>query len=146
MAQDTANQAHQARTPVNKGQGANGTAQTCTPRAAKGQVTTKHTPRVGRMGATQPTHRASSRGGTRRPLVRAWPGCIKDNGKRHSEPWKQPVTGEPVHSPGGCRGEAIVPQTRGSNTPGGERYSKRLDSPPELPPKGGACGHTHGHM
>ena len=25
---------------------------------------------------------------------------IGDHGKRHPEPWKQPVTGEPVHSPG----------------------------------------------
>ena len=33
--------------------------------------------------------------------IRARPGCIGDHGKRHPEPWKQPVTGEPVHSPGG---------------------------------------------
>ena len=29
------------------------------------------------------------------------PGSTRDHGKRHPEPWKQPVTGEPVHSPGG---------------------------------------------
>ena len=29
------------------------------------------------------------------------PGCIGDHGKRHPEPWKQPVTGGPVLSPGG---------------------------------------------
>ena len=64
----------------------------------------KSNPRwVGHTGATQPTHRASGRGGTPRPLVRARPGCIGDHGKRHPEPWKQPLTGESVHSPGGGR-------------------------------------------
>ena len=72
-------------------------------RAAEGQVTTNHTPRVGRTGATQPTHRASSRGGTPRRLVLARLGCIGDHGKRHPEPWKQLVKGEPVHSAGGGR-------------------------------------------
>ena len=68
--------------------------------AAEGQERT-NTPWVGRTGATQPTHRASGRSGTPRPLVRARPGCIGDHGKRHPEPWGQPVTGEPLHSPGG---------------------------------------------
>ena len=27
------------------------------------------------------------------------PGAL--GGKRHPEPWKQPLTGEPVHRPGG---------------------------------------------
>ena len=27
----------------------------------------------------------------------------RDHGKRHLEPWKQPLTGEPVHSPIGGR-------------------------------------------
>ena len=31
------------------------------------------------------------------------PTCIGDHGKRHPEPWKQPVTGKPVHGPGGGR-------------------------------------------
>ena len=70
------------------------TTHTCTRRAAEGQQRT-NTPWAGRTRATQLTHRASSRGGTLRPLVRAWPGCIGDHGKRHPEPWKQPVTGEP---------------------------------------------------
>ena len=78
------------------------TAHRCTRRAAEGQERT-NTPWVGRTEATQPTHWASSRGGTPRPLVRARPTCIGDHGKRHPEPWKQPLTGEPVHSPGGGR-------------------------------------------
>ena len=78
------------------------TAHTSTPRAAEGQER-NNTPWVGRTGATQPTRRASGRRSTSRPLVRARPGCIKDHGKRHSGPWKQLVTGEPVHSPGGGR-------------------------------------------
>ena len=41
--------------------------------------------------------------GTSRTLVRAWPGCIGDRGKRQPEPWKEPMTGEPVHSLGGGR-------------------------------------------
>ena len=79
------------------------TAHTCAPRATEGRVTTNHTPWVGRTGVTQPTQRASSRGGTRRPPVRARPSCMGDHGKCHPEPWKQPVTGEPVHSLGGGR-------------------------------------------
>ena len=63
-----------------------------TGRAAEARVTTKHTPRGGDTGATKPTERASSSGGTPRPLVRARPGCIGDHGKRHPEPWKQSVT------------------------------------------------------
>ena len=78
------------------------TAHTCTRRVAEGHQRT-NTLWVGRTGATQPTHRASSRGGTPRPLVRARPSCIGDHGKRHPEPWKQPLTVEPVHSPGGGR-------------------------------------------
>ena len=78
------------------------TAHTCTRRAAEGQERT-NTPWVGRTGATQPTHRASSRGGTPRPLVPARPGCIGDHGKRQPEPLKQPLIGEQVHSPGGGR-------------------------------------------
>ena len=78
------------------------TAHRCTPRAAEGQERT-NTPWVGRTGATQPTNRASRGGGTPRPLVRAQPGCIGDHGKRHPEPWKQSLTGEPVQSPAGGR-------------------------------------------
>ena len=78
------------------------TAHACTHRAAEGQERT-NTPWVGATGATQPTHRAIGRGGTPRPLLRAQPGCIGDHGKRHLEPWKQQMTGEPVHSPGGGR-------------------------------------------
>ena len=78
------------------------TANTCTRRAAERQEKT-NIPWVGRIGATQPTHLASSRGGTPRPLVRARPGCIRGHGKRHPEPWKQLLTGEPVQSPGGGR-------------------------------------------
>ena len=122
MAQDTAKgkTTHQAGTPVNGSQVAQDTAHTCTVRAAEGQART-NTPWVGRTGATQPSRPASSRGGPPRPLVRARPGCIGDHGKRHPEPWKQPLTGEPVHSPGGVacqaerprnsshKGEAVVP-------------------------------------
>ena len=36
---------------------------------------------VGLTGAIQPTHPARGRSGTRRPLVRARPGCIGDHGK-----------------------------------------------------------------
>ena len=77
-------------------------AHTCTRRAAEGQERA-NIPWVGHTGTTQPTHWASSRGGTPRPLVRARPGCIGDHGKHHPEPWKQPVTGEPVHSLAGGR-------------------------------------------
>ena len=46
-------------------------------------------------------------------MVRARPGCIGDHGKRHPEPWKQPVTGEPVHSPGGGRlPSRVAPQLK----------------------------------
>ena len=39
--------------------------------------------------------------------------CIGDHGKRHPEPWKQPVTGEPVHSPGGgCLPSGAAPQLK----------------------------------
>ena len=83
-----------------------------TRRAAEGQERTS-TPWVGRTGATQPTHRASGRSGTPRPLVRARPGCIGDHGKRHPEPWKQPVTGQPVHSPeGGHLLSRVAPQLK----------------------------------
>ena len=41
------------------------TAHTCTRRVAEGQERT-NTPWVGRTGATRPTHRASSRGGTQK--------------------------------------------------------------------------------
>ena len=83
-----------------------------TRREAEGQERT-NTPWVGRTGATQPTHRASGRSGTPRPLVRARPGCIGDHGKRHPGPWKQPVTGEPVHSPGGGHlPSRVVPQLK----------------------------------
>ena len=62
-----------------------------------------NTPWVGRTEATLRNHRARSRGGTQRPLVGARAGCIGDGDKHHPEPWKQPLTGEPVHSPGGGR-------------------------------------------
>ena len=88
------------------------TAHTCTHRAAEGQERT-NTRWVGRTGATQPTNRASSRGGTPRPLVRAQPGCIGDHGKGPHESWKQLVTGEPVHSPGGgCLPSKEAPQLK----------------------------------
>ena len=93
------NATHRTGTPVNRSQLAQDTANTCVPRATEGRATTNHTPWVRRTWATQPTHRASSRGGTPRPLVRAWPACIGDHGKHHPEPWKQPVTDEPVQSP-----------------------------------------------
>ena len=130
----------------------------CARRAAEERETTNHIPWVGCTRSTQPTQRASSRGGTPRPLVRAEPGCIGDHGKRHPEPWKQPVTGEPVHSPGGVacqaqrppnsshRGEAVIPKTSRSNTPCGERYSIQLGSPQSCRPKEGACDSTQGHM
>ena len=76
------------------------TAHTCARRATEGRATTSQTSWVGLTAATQPTHWASSRSSTPRPLVRARPGCIRDHGKRHLEPWK-PGTGEPAHSPGG---------------------------------------------
>ena len=44
------------------------TAHTCTRRAAEERERT-NTPWVRRTGATQPTQRASSRGGTPRPLI-----------------------------------------------------------------------------
>ena len=78
------------------------TAHTCTRRTAEGQERA-NTPWVGHTGTTQATHRASSRGSTPRPPARARRGCIADHGKRHPEPWKQPVTGEPACSPGGGR-------------------------------------------
>ena len=93
---------HRAGAPVNRSQEAQDTAHTCTCRAAEGQERTNR-PWVGRTGATQPTHRASSRGGPPRQLVRARPGRIGDHGTRHPEPWKQPLTGKPAHSPGGSR-------------------------------------------
>ena len=43
----------------------------------------------------------SGRSGTSRPLVRARPSCIRYHGKRHPEPWQQPVTDMPAHSKGG---------------------------------------------
>ena len=89
------------------------TAQTCAPRATEGRATTNHTPWVRRTGATQPTHRASSRGGSPKPLVGARPSCIGDHGKRHPEPWKQPVTGEPEYSQGGgCLPSSGAPELK----------------------------------
>ena len=86
------------------------TAHTCTRRALREKT---NTPWVRRTGATQRTHRASSRGGTPGPLVLARPGCIRDHGKRRMEPWKQPLTGELVHSPGGgCLPSREVPQLK----------------------------------
>ena len=106
MAKDTAQRTRQAQTPVNERQGAGDTAHTCASRAAEGGETTSHGPWVKRTGATQPPERASSRGGTPRPLVSARQGCIGDRSKRHPEPWKQPVTGRPVHNQGvACEAE-----------------------------------------
>ena len=73
------------------------------PRAAEGQDATVYTPKIGRTGAMQPTHQAYRRSGTAKALVEAWPGCIGNHDKRHREPWKQLMTGEPAHSPGGSR-------------------------------------------
>ena len=42
----------------------------------------------------------SGRSGTPRPLVRARPDYIGDHGKRHPEPWHQPMTGVPAHITG----------------------------------------------
>ena len=82
-------------------------------REAQGQVTINRTPRVRGTGVIQPTQRASSRGGTQRPLARARPGCIEHHGKRQPEPWKQPVTGELVHSAGGgCLPSSEAPQPK----------------------------------
>ena len=103
VAKEVAHRTHQARMSLNKRQVATDTAHTCAPRTAEGRVTTNNIPWVGCTGATQPTDRASSRGGTPRLLVQAQPGCISDYCKRHAELWKQRVTGEPVHSPGGGR-------------------------------------------
>ena len=99
MAQDTADTTQQTARALRR-IGAKRPRTLHTRRAAEGQERT-NTSWVGRTGATQPTHRASGRSGTPRPLVRARPGCIGDHGKRHPEPWKQPLKGEPVHSPGG---------------------------------------------
>ena len=66
-------------------QGARETTDTYTPRVAEGQGTTNHAPRVGRTGATQPTHRADSRSSSTKTLVRGRPGCIRDDGKCHPE-------------------------------------------------------------
>ena len=71
----TSKATHRAGTPVNRSQVTQDTARTCIRRVAEGQEGS-NTPWVGRTGATQPTHRASSRGGTPRLLVRARPGCI----------------------------------------------------------------------
>ena len=117
----TRNTPHRAGAPVNRSQVARDTADTIqrttrahrwtgakrpgtprTSRAAEGQERT-NTPWVGHTGATLPTQRARGRSGTPRPLVQARPGCIGNHGKRHPEPWKQPVTVEPVHSQGGGR-------------------------------------------
>ena len=56
---------HQAGTAVKKSQVAKDTAQMCIIRAAKEQERAG-TPWVGRPGTTQPTHRASSTGGSQR--------------------------------------------------------------------------------
>ena len=101
--QRTRNATQRTGTPVNRSQVAQDTAHTCATGATERRAATNHTTWVGRTGASQPTHRARSRGGTPRPLVRARPGCIGDHGKPHPEPWKQPPTGEPVESPGGGR-------------------------------------------
>ena len=112
-ATDTTHTTQRARTTVNGCQGAMDNGCACATREAQGQVPTNHTPRDVRTWATQPTHRASSRSGTPSPLVRAWPSCIGDYGKYHPEPWKQPVTAEPVHSPGGsCLPSSAAPQLR----------------------------------
>ena len=58
----TRNTTHRGGTPVNRSQVAQDTAHTCTRRAAEGRKKT-NTSWVGRTGATEPTHWASSRGG-----------------------------------------------------------------------------------
>ena len=65
----TRNATHWTGTSVNRSQVAQDTAQTCAPRATEGRASMKQTQWVARSGATQPTHQASSRGGTPRPLV-----------------------------------------------------------------------------
>ena len=108
---------------------AQSTAHTRTHKAAEERETANHIPWVGHIGATRPTHRASSRGGTRRLLHRARPGCIRDHGKCHPEQWKQLVTGKPVHSTGGGRlpwreAPPLKPQGLGRRTvDSGEQYS-----------------------
>ena len=94
----TAHETERGWAPVNRCQVCQNTAHAHTPRAAKPQHATVYIPRVGRTGATQPTRQISGRSGTRRPLVRARPGCIGDHGKRQPEPWKQLMTGLPAHS------------------------------------------------
>ena len=102
-----------ASTRVNSNEVVQDTANTCAPRAAEGRETTNHTPWVVGTGATQLTQRASSRGRILRPLVRARSGCLGDHGKHHPEPWKQPVTGEPLHGPGAGHLPGIaVPQLK----------------------------------
>ena len=59
--------------------------------------------RLHTLGATQQTQQGSSTGGTPKGMSQARPGCIGADGKHQPEPWKRPVTGDPVHSPGGGR-------------------------------------------
>ena len=116
----TRNATQRASTWVTRSQVAQDTAHTCTRRAAGGRGKT-NTPWVGRTGATQPTHRASSRGSTPSPLVRARSGCIGDHGKRQPEPSRETGDMRPVHSPGGRRlpsreTSQLKPQGSGSRT------------------------------
>ena len=57
VVQDTSQGTHQARTPVNQRQGAEDTAHMLAPRTTEGQVTTKHTPRVGPAAGAVPLGR-----------------------------------------------------------------------------------------
>ena len=82
MAKDNAHRTRQARAQVNKRQVAVDTAHTCASMGGRGTGNNKQHPSGGHRGADQPSHLASSRGGTPRPLVRARPGCIRDPGKR----------------------------------------------------------------
>ena len=112
-AADTAHTTHKVRTLVNERQGATNTACTCTSRVAKVQGTMYHNPRVGHKGATQSTRRASSRGGTPRPLVRARRGCTGDRGKHHPEPLKQPVSRYTVQEGVACKQQDPATQATG---------------------------------
>ena len=80
-------------------------------REDKVHLTTNQRPGVRHTGATKPTCRASSRGGTPKRLVPARRGCTGNHAKHHPELWKQPLTGQLVYSQAGgclpsCRGPA----------------------------------------
>ena len=106
---ETAHTMHGACTLVIKLQRDMELASRCLSRVVPLQVATHHTSGVPPQVATEQIRQASSRSGCPKLLIRDRSGGAREDGKRQPEPWKHPVTGELVHSPGRGR-----PTSRGT--------------------------------